>query len=260
MEEAWELESYLPLSYKSESERDYIAFLWEAFQTNYEHGKYQFAFLAYHMLTMSFVYFNIWQIRHNRAEDFRKATCGFTKDHEDTVMSATSPFTFSEIGESTILRFLKLIGCDNAKIGTYAKLVRDRNASAHPSGVIHYSQQKALDLKIAETLRVVAEIEKHSACVIEECYHRFLVDSDDSELREYPEAADQIREVLIHANYFSHKDVEICLAYDLAQLRGVESFSAIERLHHALCDRYAEPDTKSTSARAPSIATIGSLL
>ena len=27
------------------------------------HAKYQFAFLAYHMLTMSFVYFNIWQIK-----------------------------------------------------------------------------------------------------------------------------------------------------------------------------------------------------
>src|SRR5262245_5840499 len=115
MEEAWELERYLPLSYKSESERDYIAFLWDAFRTNYEHGKYQFAFLAYHMLTMCFVYFNIWQIRQNRQDDFRKATCGFTKDHEDTVMTATSPFTFSEIGESTILRFLKLIGCDNGK-------------------------------------------------------------------------------------------------------------------------------------------------
>ena len=38
-------------------------FLWDAFETNYTHGKYQFAFLAYHMLTMSFVYFNLWQIR-----------------------------------------------------------------------------------------------------------------------------------------------------------------------------------------------------
>jgi len=26
-------------------------------RTNYTHGKYQFAFLAYHMLAMSFVYF-----------------------------------------------------------------------------------------------------------------------------------------------------------------------------------------------------------
>ena len=48
---------------KTRSEQEYIEFLWDAFESNYTHGKYQFAFLAYHMLTMSFVYFNIWQIR-----------------------------------------------------------------------------------------------------------------------------------------------------------------------------------------------------
>lgn len=62
IEEAARLETYLPLSYRTPKERDYIRFLWEAFDTNVEHGKYQFAFLAYHMLVMSFVYFNIWQI------------------------------------------------------------------------------------------------------------------------------------------------------------------------------------------------------
>jgi hypothetical protein len=51
MEEAAELGNYLPLFYKSPKEQEYIAFLWDAFETNYEHGKYQFAFLACHMLT-----------------------------------------------------------------------------------------------------------------------------------------------------------------------------------------------------------------
>ena len=40
-----------------------LVILWDAFEMNYTNGKYQFAFLAYHMLTMSFVYFNIWQIK-----------------------------------------------------------------------------------------------------------------------------------------------------------------------------------------------------
>ncbi len=235
----------LPLSYKSEAERDYIAFLWDAFRTNCAHEKYQFAFLAYHMLTMSFVYFNIWQIRQNRVDDFRKATFGFTKENEDTVMSATSPFTFSKIGESVILRFPKLIGCDNGKIGSYAKLVRDRNASAHPNGVIHYSVQAAVDKKITETLRIVAEIERHSKDVIEECYHRFLLERYDTEEREYPDAADQIREVLVHANYFSQKDVEICLAYDYQALRGQENFAAIKALHQVLREQYAEEEETS---------------
>jgi hypothetical protein len=46
VEEARELADYLPLSFKSEKEQEYIRFLWEAFEMNYTHGKYQFAFLA----------------------------------------------------------------------------------------------------------------------------------------------------------------------------------------------------------------------
>ena len=59
MEQATELADYLPLSFKNPKEQEYISFLWDAFQSNYENKKYQLAFLAYHMLTMSFVYFKI---------------------------------------------------------------------------------------------------------------------------------------------------------------------------------------------------------
>src|SRR3990170_8989027 len=148
MEEAAELGDYLPISFKSESEQDYIGFLWHAFETNYTHGKYQFAFLAYHMLTMSCVYFNIWQIRQARPEDFEKGLIGFGKDNEKSLLEATSPFVFSTVSERTILRFLKLIACDNGKIGTYAKLVEDRNDTAHANGNIFFSTQAALDAKI----------------------------------------------------------------------------------------------------------------
>ena len=245
MEEAAELGNYLPLSFKTPKEQEYIEFLWDAFETNYSSKKHQFAFLAYHMLTMSFVYFNIWQIKQNRPADFLKATYGFSKDNEDTVLSATSPFTFSEIGESTIFRFLKLIDCDNGKIGSYTKLVKDRNASAHPNGIIHYADQQTLDLKITETLRVVAEIQKHSKCVIEDCYRQFLLDSHDPEVREYPDVADQIREILIHGNYMSQKDIEICLGFDLETLKSEANFPAIEALHRSLCTSY--PNSESVS-------------
>ena len=243
MEEAAELGNYLPLSFKTPKEQEYIEFLWDAFETNYASKKHQFAFLAYHMLTMSFVYFNIWQIKQNRPADFLKATYGFSKDNEDTVLSATSPFTFSEVGESAIFRFLKLIDCDNGKIGSYTKLVKDRNASAHPNGIIHYADQQTLDLKITETLRVVAEIQKHSRCVIEDCYRQFLLDSHDPEVREYPDVTDQIREILIHGNYMSQKDIEICLGFDLETLKSEANFPAIEALHRSLCTSY--PNSES---------------
>lgn len=80
MEEAAELGNYLPLTFKTRSEQEYIAFLWDAFETNYTYGKYQFTFLAYHMLTMSFVYFNIWQIKQTEPGDFQKGLIDFAKD------------------------------------------------------------------------------------------------------------------------------------------------------------------------------------
>lgn len=238
MGEAAELAYYLPLSFKSESEEKYIAFLWDAFNSNCEQGKHQFAFLAYHMLTMSFVYFNLWQIKQNEPKDFEKGLIGFTKEIEKDLLTAASPFVFSKVKERSVLRLLKLIECDNRKIGAYAKLVDDRNATAHPNGNIFYSEISALEIKITEILRVVEEIQAHSKPVIEHCYRDFLLQNCDPEGREYPEAADQIRELLIHKNYFSQKDIEICLAYDLAPLSGDANFSAIEALHKSLCQTY----------------------
>ena len=72
MEEATELGNYLPLSFKTRSEQEYIAFLWDAFETHYNHGKHQFAFLACYILTMGSVHPNIRRIRQACPEDFEK--------------------------------------------------------------------------------------------------------------------------------------------------------------------------------------------
>jgi hypothetical protein len=240
MEEALELANYLPLSFKSPKEFEYIDFLWDAFESNYTNGKYQFAFLAYHMLTMSFVYFNIWQIKQTAPKEFGMGLIGFGKDVEKSLLEATSPFVFSTVNERTMLRFLKLIECDNTKIGTYAKLVDDRNETAHPNGNIFYSEQGALDIKIREILRVVREIQSHSARVVENSYRIFLLESDDPEQREYPDDIDQIREVLVHKNYLSLEDIRICAAFELEQMKNYPKFAAIQSLHVSLKTAYAD--------------------
>ncbi|MBU2227399.1 MAG: hypothetical protein KJ936_06990, partial [Proteobacteria bacterium] len=52
--------------------------------------------------------------------------------------------------------------------------------------------------------------------VIEHCYGEFLLQNHDPDEREYPAAADQIREVLIHENYLSQGDIDICLGFYIA--------------------------------------------
>ena len=148
------------------------------------------------------------------------------------------------------MRFLKLIACDNAKIGTYIKLVDDRNDTAHSNGNIFFSTQAALDAKITEILRVVDEIQTHSKPVIEHAYREFLLQNHDPEEREYPDAADQIREVLIHGNYMSQKDIEVCVGLGLAELRDRAEFPQIEELHRSFVATYGD-----TGAAAPSAGT-----
>jgi hypothetical protein len=183
---------------------------------------------------MCFVYFNIWQIKQAVPNDFEKGLIGFGKDIEKSLLEATSPFVYSTVNERSIMRFLKLIACDNSEIGTYTKLVDDRNETAHPNGHIFYTTQAAIDIKIMEILRIVEEIETHSKCVIEECYRDFLLRSYDAEEREYTDSADQIREELIHRNYFSQKDIEICLGFDITELANHTQYNNILEIHNTL--------------------------
>ncbi|MNS28574.1 hypothetical protein D3C72_605550 [compost metagenome] len=231
IDEASQLEGFLPLSYRTPKEQEYIRFLWEAFETNIEHDKYQFAFLAYHMLVMSFVYFNIWQIRQIKPDDFATALVGFSKEMEKDLLEATSPFTFAVVNESHVMRFLKLIQCDNSKIGAYTKLVKDRNETAHSNGNIFFSTEAELAIKIRETLRAVTEIQDHSKDIIVEGYRHFLLDSADPEVREHGEAENQVREVLIHGGYMSLIDLDFCAQFDVAALADNPNFAEIEALH-----------------------------
>ena len=192
------------------------------------------------MLTMSFVYFNLWQIKKTEPKNFEMSLIGFGKDVEKELIKRPlrpSPIQH-RLTNAAVLRILKLIDCDNSKIGTYAKLVKDRNQTAHPNGHIFFSTQAALDTKITEILRVVSEIQTHSKTVIERCYREFLLHSHDHEEREYPDATDQIREVLIHENYMSQMDIKLCLAHDLSDLRECGEVSQIEELHNCLQAAY----------------------
>lgn len=231
IEEAGQLEGFLPISYRTAKEEEYVRFLWEAFRDNCASGKYQFAFLAYHMLTMCFVYFNIWQIKLIKPEGFATALIGFGKDMEKELLEATSPFTFAVVNESSVMRFLKLIQCDNAKIGTYTKLVKDRNETAHSNGNIFYSFEDELAEKVRDILRLVSEIQGHSEPIIVEGYKRFLRDSVDPEEREHIEIHDQVREILIHENYMSLIDLDFCAKFDIAEFADQLHFAEIEALH-----------------------------
>jgi hypothetical protein len=244
MEDAQPILEYLPSSFKNQSESDYITFLWEAFECNYTSQKFQFAALAYHMLYMSFVYFSIWQIKHVHPDKYQQASVFLACRNltEVDLIGLTSPFSLSKINERTVFRMLRLIGCEQQDIKPFVKLVDERNEIAHSSGNIFYSNEISADEKNAEVLQSIEAIQLHLRPVILECFLQFLLDSHNPDDREYYDDSDQIREVLIHANYFSQKDIEACLDFDITSLSGEADYPAINALFDAFVAEYKQEE------------------
>ncbi len=74
--------------------------------------------------------------------------------------------------------------------------------------------------------------------IILETYDRFLLDSADIDEREYADPDQEIKVTLIHRNYVSQKDIEVCLTCDLSKHHGNANFPAIEALHQSLQRQY----------------------
>lgn len=236
MEEFYQIMRYLPASYKSPQDQDYIAYLRDSFEQNYKNGKYQFALLACHMLYMSFVYFSVWQIKNIYKSEF-KASSVFLANRdakEDEIIDLKSPFSLSLVNERTIFRFLKFLDRPPKDLKAMQDLVKYRNNIAHSNGVIHCADQKTANLRLSEFLSQIDEIQQCMTPVIHNCLQEFLLSSFDPETREYTDPADQIREVFIHSNYCSEMDIHACLGFDIHSLKDHPHFIKIEELFSSL--------------------------
>lgn len=249
MEEAQELGEYLPRSFASASEEAYLEFLWSAFQTNYEAGRYEFASLAFHLLYMSFVSFSIWQIRLARPEQFAMAMVGFRNEDESGLVACDSPFKFYErLRESQIFRFLKLIGCTNEEVGEFAKFVKRRNKIAHPTGTVFFNDQTAIDAEIADMMKEVRNIEAHMEPIIGELYQRFLHNSFDPDERQYADPDDEITANFVHANYLSAADIAVCTRFDVAALANEAGFAGMQALHETFLEAFPAEGVAAAAA------------
>jgi hypothetical protein len=93
------------------------------------------------------------------------------------------------------------------------------------------ADQASADGKIAEILKQVRAIQTHMTPVLHQCLRAFLVDScTPEEERQYEDAADQIRELLVHKNYFSLKDIEACMSFDVQTIADEPQFAQIRLL------------------------------
>jgi hypothetical protein len=229
MEEAYEILEYLPIRLKEQTEQEYIDHLWDSFQSNYKNQKYQFAFLAYHLLFMSFIYFTIWKIKTHRKEDFDNLEIGF-----DGLPKATKPFSLSIEKEAKIIDLLQYI-CPRGQnrkaiVGNYKKLVQERNDIAHANGNIPFKTEDYLYKQVSKILEYTKEIHEYSKPIIHECFKSFLLSSQDEEIREYPDMKEQINEILIHENYLSKRDLVSFLDCSIPKSEMTTGFDEIKKI------------------------------
>ena len=251
IEDAQMLYEYLPLEYKSKPESDYVNFLWDAFQVNYENEKYQFAYIAYHMLFMCFVYFQLAKIYLNAPGEIRKFLIFTSKaqsafeTYENKCKEALkkkldvpqfNPFSLSGEYERTIVGLFVGIGCNRETIKRLREIVDERNTVAHSNGNINFSSQDYLDEQIGEILECVDQIAKKTGSIITACTEKFLLGSATPEENEYIDEKDQVREVLIKSNYFSSNDMGVAGAYPIDKLEEKAGYQYIQKLFQAILE------------------------
>lgn len=238
MDAALEIHDYLPLACPSTGEGEYIRFLWEAFESNYEAGKYQFAMLAFHMLYMSYVYFSVWQIKQAKPEAFTHAVLFQQKEKE--LLTASSPFTFSEVNERSIFKFLRLAGCESQHIGKFQKLVDQRNEIAHPNGNIFFSDRSTANQRIEEVMQQIRGIQAHMTTVLHTCLMQFLRDSANPDEREISDIEDHAEINFLHKNYLSRKDIEVCITCYLQEFNDSPFKDEVQALMQVLRNKMEE--------------------
>ena len=236
MDEALEIHDYLPIEFNTSSEEEYLLFLWNAFENNYLSKNHQFAFVAYHLIMMSFIYFTLWKVKIVCSKDFNNALIGFGKEIEYQILKATSPFIFHIINERKIFRFLKIIGCTNDKIGKYAIQVDKRNKIAHANGLISFNSRENINNEIIKMIGIANEIQRYLNPIIEKIYTSFLEESANPNDREYVEDIDQVREILIKKHYLSKKDIESCMECDISNLCKIKAVNVSNT--KALCKSF----------------------
>lgn len=251
IEDAQRIFNYLPQEYKTQTESDYVAFLWDAFTVNYEKGKYQFAYFAYHMLFMCLVYFQLAKIYLNSPEEIRKlliftgkaqsAIDNYEKKHKEATKNNLpaphfDPFSLAAEQERSIVGLFISVGCERETIKRLKAIVDERNDIAHSNGNINFSNQDSFDGKIKEILECIAHIHENTRSIITACTEKFLLASANPEENEFYDEKDQVREIFAKGNYLSSQDILVAREYPIEQLEDRTNYQYMEKLYKAIVD------------------------
>ena len=158
-EQIYKINKFLPQLFQDDSEKKYIEALQLALETSYKNGLYQFAYIQYHMIFMSVLYFVALKISWMHKEEFDKVIYYLSKGNINTFYDSKNTRngkiyfgSFALISESDFFLILRIIGMDDDMLGRLRPFVETRNKFAHANGNMMITTEKTFIEKIEEYL------------------------------------------------------------------------------------------------------------
>ncbi len=141
-----QIDEYLPITFFDPKNDEFRERTVQAYQSNYTIWNYQFAYIAYYMLFVSYLYKVIWELRSIWASNIISDIEVFVQSKLKCDLNII--FDLSSIGEDEFCRKINdFIRClHKNEIDEIANFVQKRNHCAHPSGMIQYSKSEVDNL------------------------------------------------------------------------------------------------------------------
>lgn len=248
-EELFKMLDYLPEEFQDETEEQYIDALMLAVRTSYESGLYQFAYVQYHMLFMTAVYYALLKLSFFHEAELNEALFYLLKDRsadfwkESNTKNGKPYFgSFAIISESDVFMLLRVVGLDNNMLGELQKLVRERNRYAHANGQLQLtSDQLFMDAIKTYNAKIKQVIGLLKADIIS-FYTEALTNPDfyDPEIRAYLDPDEQITQEFIKKYSVSASELNWLRKIRLSDFDSYEGAEEIKILHSALIHYYRE--------------------
>lgn len=248
-DELFKMLEYLPEEFEDDTEEKYIDALMLAAQTSYENGLYQFAYVQYHMLFMTAVYYAILKVTVLHEEELKKALYYLLKDRYSDFWKETNTKngklyfgSFAIINESDVFMLLRVVGLDNNLLGELKKLVEERNRYAHANGQLQLTSDElfmeALNSYNNKVQRVV-ELLKNDLIAF---YKKTISDPDfyDPDIRAYLDPDEQMIQEFIKEYSLSRVELNWLRKIRLSDFDGCTGETEIKTLHSALIHYYRE--------------------
>lgn len=228
------LNMYLPIDFANEENNTYRQYLIDSFHENYEKGKHQFALMAFHMLFMSFLYKEFWELK-----QFNFCIVQGLCNSNANFNEIKNIFDASTIPEKTMIeQYLSVHSWHANKKKTIKEFVDKRDNCAHASGFIQYdkSDSERIYLDVLEQAQKISKAnEQNIVDIIQtELVNFFLNNSEFNAKTSGEFIFDLIREIKISPcdiSYVLSADTPKIVTDDTSGIFIVAYYFAMLQLH-----------------------------